>query len=1085
MIEQKKIDVFINGKDPQKRIFYIECGYGSKKAITYAKNDENAIEILEFDFYPFVWATEKGVKNLGIDKYGVYDRDEFKKRLDKAHIDFKRLRTTDDNGFEPERMKNGYKYMFYANKPMEFITFHAFFKESGQDLYGEERLFLCVNPVEQFMIHTGKRYFKEMNDYDDLLRFVWDIETQGLDPKRHRITQIGLRTNRELEQIIHVDLENPYGEITAIKEFFQYIGQINPDVICGHNSENFDWNFLMVRCEILGVDFEKITKNYTGEKIRKKDKQQVLKLGGEIEYFYPTVFPKHNIVDSLHAVRRAQAIDSNFKSANLKYAAQYAKVKKSNRVYVPGDKIATLYEDIVGHYLFDNENGEWFEMTKTRMSETIDGLERFYKKDHKWLDRSNSHILTVVNGRYISDRYLKDDLYEGDRVEYTYNLPNFFLCKLLPITYQKAITMGTSAGWKYMLLAWSYENNLAIPLTEKIYPFTGGLSRLWKTGFISNVVKYDFNSLYPAITLTWDIFPELDITGVFKALLDYILTTREKYKGMKKQAGKTVKKLIEENADIQEIMKWETEENKYDKLQLPFKIFGNGFFGSFGASNIFNFGSVPHAEEITCTGRMSLRLMTNWLLSKNFEPIVADTDGINFTYQNVDMSYKYVEKGLNRNTKEGVERTGLDAYCAEFNDLFMRGKMGLGIDEIIPASIYFSRKNYADLLDNGKIKLVGNSIKSKKMPKYIEKFIDNNLPLLLNKNGQQFLDNYYNYIEKICNGNIPLRDIASIGKIKTNIKDYLKDKEGRTTAGVLKSRQAWYELAIKDNIDVHMGDAIYYVNVGTKKNVGDVVKTPVYKTDENGEVVKQDALDKAGKPIFLKSGKVKQEKVIDHYEYVLNCVRIDNSIIEADKDYFGWEEEFKEVIKPNLDKYVEQFNKRIKGLLVCFHPDIRNNILITSTDDKKYYTAVQAQLVSGLPNKETDQDKLSDLFIPEDKEIKFWLSVNKTPPFVEELGWDWNAITNDYKQRMDEINRIGASEELSRYNEIVSKVKLDDIKEACENDSISSADFVKELEVFTYRDSEQNFISKQYNVKLGNLSDLFTQNVVDDLLIYG
>ena len=59
----------------------------------------------------------------------------------------------------------------------------------------------------------------------------------------------------------------------------------------------------------------------------------------------------------------------------------------------------------------------------------------------------------------------------------------------------------------------------------------------------------------------------------------------------------------------------------------------------------------------------------------------------------------------------------------EFNDLFMRNKMGLDIDEFIPANITVARKNYLDLLDNGEIKMVGNTLKSKKMPIYIEKFI--------------------------------------------------------------------------------------------------------------------------------------------------------------------------------------------------------------------------------------------------------------------------------------------------------------------------------------------------------------------------
>ena len=53
-------------------------------------------------------------------------------------------------------------------------------------------------------------------------------------------------------------------------------------------------------------------------------------------------------------------------------------------------------------------------------------------------------------------------------------------------------------------------------------------------------------------------------------------------------------------------------------------------------------------------------------------------------------------------------------------------KMGLGLDEYIDNSLNLSRKNYLDLFPDGSLKFVGNTIKSKKMPKYIERFLNEN-----------------------------------------------------------------------------------------------------------------------------------------------------------------------------------------------------------------------------------------------------------------------------------------------------------------------------------------------------------------------
>ena len=62
--------------------------------------------------------------------------------------------------------------------------------------------------------------------------------------------------------------------------------------------------------------------------------------------------------------------------------------------------------------------------------------------------------------------------------------------------------------------------------------------------------------------------------------------------------------------------------------------------------------------------------------------------------------------------------------------------------------------------------------------------------------------------------------------------------------------------------------------------------------------------------------------------------------------------------------------------------------MITNPEDRKYFTKEQAQLVSGYPNKESDQDTYEQLMKPERKEIEFWLKIGEVPPFVKECGID-------------------------------------------------------------------------------------------------
>ncbi len=61
--------------------------------------------------------------------------------------------------------------------------------------------------------------------------------------------------------------------------------------------------------------------------------------------------------------------------------------------------------------------------------------------------------------------------------------------------------------------------------------------------------------------------------------------------------------------------------------------------------------------------------------------VAHNTDGFNFAIpDNVD-EFSYVGKGLHRFTKKGEVYTGVAAPVAEFNDLYMDGRMGLDIDE--------------------------------------------------------------------------------------------------------------------------------------------------------------------------------------------------------------------------------------------------------------------------------------------------------------------------------------------------------------------------------------------------------------------
>jgi hypothetical protein len=292
--------------------------------------------------------------------------------------------------------------------------------------------------------------------------------------------------------------------------------------------------------------------------------------------------------------------------------------------------------------------------------------------------------------------------------------------------------------------------------------------------------------------------------------------------------------------------------------------------------------------------------------------------------------HPYISTGAGRNSIKDKAYTRVEADVAEFEDLYMAhaynggiNKMGLGIDEFCDATINFARKNYADLMPSGKTKKVGNTIKSRKMSGYLEKFIDEGVDLLLRNNGYKFLSNYYDYIEKIYNYQIPIKDIASKGNIKKTIKDYVADCNTLTKAGNKKSRQAWYELVIREGVNVNVSDTIYYINTGTKKAHNDVKRTTNYfNYDENGEKVNiTKAVEKAYREYTKefkennwtdKKAKIEiakeqfGNKVFEEDEIILNCKLVPNEILDKEEDVLCSE---CEGLEYNVEKYIDQFNK--------------------------------------------------------------------------------------------------------------------------------------------------------------------------------
>jgi len=923
MISNEEIESFLHGNDPEEFIVAIEFDYASNSIFKIKEIPGKGKEIRKDNFIPFAWVGDL----RGIGFYGD-SKESQKTAMTKYSIVIDKLETHGN-----ERLQKGMTYMVRSLKGYRELI--QFFRDGGCDPWGEKTKdkVMILPPVEQYLISKEKRLFKGFENYEEVTRMVYDLETTSLEPKDGRIFMIGIKTNKGYHRVIECIDESE--EKNAIIEFFKVIDELKPSIIGGYNSANFDWHWIFERCNILGIDPRKVCKSlHPQHSFTRKD--SMLKLANEVETYTQTSIWGYNVIDIIHAVRRAQAINSSIKAAGLKYITKFINAEAPDRVYIDHLNIGKMYTNKEEFWL-NTQNGNYKKAT-----------------EYEDLDVKFPGVYKKITGDKLVEMYLDDDLDETLKVDQEFNQGSFLLASMIPTTYERVSTMGTATLWKMLMLAWSHKHGLAIPAKESKTDFVGGLSRLLKVGYSKNVLKLDFSSLYPSIQLVHDVFPECDVTGAMKGMLKYFRDTRIKYKQLAEQYYETDRKKSE----------------SYGNKQLPIKIFINSMFGALSAPQVYAWGDMYMGEQITCTGRQYLRQMIRFFMTKGYVPLVMDTDGVNFSTPDDAKDRVYVGRGLNWKVSLGKEYYGPEADVAEYNDIFMRGEMALDTDGVWPSCINLARKNYAVMDDKGKIKLTGNSIKSKKLPVYIEEFLDKGVKMLLQGDGKAFIEYYYEYLQKIFDKKIPLNKIAQRAKVKLSIEDYNKRLNTKTKSGNSMSRMAHMELAIQQNLNVNLGDVIMYVNNGTKASQGDVQKMTVKQIKDTN------AVNLFNNP--------KSKPITDGV--MVNCYMLDPNTLEKNAELTG---------DYNVPRAVVTFNKRIEPLLVVFKQEVRDSLIVTDPVDRGIYTTVQCELINGHPFEQGDQDTLEEVLTLSEGELSYWEKRGLDSNYMYELA------ESDWKEKLE------------------------------------------------------------------------------------
>lgn len=151
------------------------------------------------------------------------------------------------------------------------------------------------------------------------------INPRGMpSPERDPIIIIGVATNRG-----DVKLLTAKDEPSLIREFVDFIHDVDPDVICGYNSDNFDWPYLHHRARLAEIQL-KIGKDGSTPQLR------------------PGVLGRVSIAGRLN-IDLYRAVDRDLNGVKVKTLENVADflgiMKKSERVNLPASKIYQYWED--------------------------------------------------------------------------------------------------------------------------------------------------------------------------------------------------------------------------------------------------------------------------------------------------------------------------------------------------------------------------------------------------------------------------------------------------------------------------------------------------------------------------------------------------------------------------------------------------------------------------------------------------------------------------------------------------------------------------------------------------------------------
>lgn len=453
------------------------------------------------DPWLFGWDPAPGIVSVWADREGtalvwrrvggqvVCEREKFRPWLYAAHLHDlatvgDNLRRDDDAApfsfSELDGPENALRYLIRARdgRALEDVLLSGASARLGKEIPNLNALddYYQVGPVEQYLIRTGRTYFRDL-PFSALHRLQFDLETTSLKPEGGRIFMVAVRDSGGLE--IALEAPNPEDEPQLIRDLCALIRERDPDVIENHNLTGFDLPFLEGRAKAHGIRLELgRAPGPTGLVRRGEGQDARYSVAGR------------ELLDTLDATWRVDFVVRALPSHSLKDVARFFGVAAEDRVYLEGAAIYSTYQQ-------DPERVRRYALQDVGETDAI---------------ARRLHTSTFALTRMAPRRY--------ERVAYAGTATGILEPMLVRAYYQARAALP----------------RLSEP--EKAEPHAGGGLKLFATGVAGRVVKADIASLYPSLIRLYRIGPKCDYLGAFVHLVDRLTALRLQHKAASRAAEK-------------------------------------------------------------------------------------------------------------------------------------------------------------------------------------------------------------------------------------------------------------------------------------------------------------------------------------------------------------------------------------------------------------------------------------------------------------------------------------------------------------------------------------------------------------------